>query len=103
MDNRKLLDLLDKYLAGNLTAEEQKDFTAWYAAHAEDAGTEEKEHVSGQPELTEEYKDALFRSIKQEARNRRNIHTLNKWWIPAAAACLLIVLGIWILRTPQKH
>lgn len=92
MDNRKLLDLLDKYLAGTLTAEEQKEFTAWYAGPA-----------SEQPDLSEEYKDSLFSSIKQEIRSRRKIHTLKKWWVPAAAACLLIALGVWFLRIPRKQ
>lgn len=99
MSDQQLIGLLEKYLQGNCTEEEQMALESWYekyrAVQTPDSGHDH-------PDLLQMYQDVTDR-LKKEGEWQEPpvgiVRTLQqRWWKIAAAVLLLVTgVGIWML------
>jgi len=84
-------DLAEKWLAGNITPEEQAIFDKWYDAQPEQIPTVEASS-------REEFRELMLRQIKSERSNKKNKRSslvIKRSWLAATiAACILIAFGL---------
>src|SRR5882672_6009042 len=92
MDNKRLLDLLDKYLTGALSPGEQTELEAWY-----------EDHLTRGEDWPEAETPDFKASLLQEIHKRTRMGRLRRLWLPAAAACVLVLAGVGLLVVRNRN
>lgn len=98
MENNFAKSLLEKYIAGNCTAEESAAIEAWYAQWNEDLPENLPE------EKLELAMERVYRRLPEEERNKYSTGNVKKLsWIATAAAVLLISgIAAWIYSSQHS-
>jgi transmembrane sensor len=105
MSDQQLIGLLEKYLQGNCTEEEQTALESWYENYraVQTSGSKDP-----QPDMLQMYNDITGR-LKREGEWQEPpmavVHTTKKRWWGIAAAVLVLVAGagMWLLLTPRAN
>jgi transmembrane sensor len=84
MEHKRAQELLDKYLEGNCTPEEEDLVESWYLME-----TEDPEAFQSEPDYGELGK-SIWKSIQQENNRTRKLVPYYKW---VAAAAVFVILG----------
>lgn len=98
LPDKRIQELANKWLKGNLSEAEQKEFDQWFHAQS-DEPVEVPANLSDSPE---EQRERLFAQIQSRIQKPANVSRL--WPRIAAAASVLLLLsagGYWLLHRKQ--
>ncbi|RFM26630.1 FecR family protein [Deminuibacter soli] len=100
MSNKELLHLLDQFLAGKLSPEEQVLFDDWYAKHTAGPGALSE---AGNDAGTAAFKSSLLQAILKKIHGRRKAK-LFRLYAVRVAACVCVAAGIYLfVRNNDKQ
>ncbi|MBC9931565.1 FecR family protein [Chitinophaga qingshengii] len=96
--DQQLIQLLDKYLKGDCTAEERQQLESWYETYESRLAAEE-------PAEMPEFYDRMVQQLQEEQEWVAPVRRRLGWW-KAAAAVLVLLAGsllVWVLRAPRME
>jgi hypothetical protein len=98
MKYRNAVRLLRKYLSGKASINEVMKIDKWYAA------ADEKQDESSQP-ISEEVKEKIYQHVVSNINKNKVIPFYKKpfFQVAAAAAVVLVIAGIYILKVESAH
>jgi ferric-dicitrate binding protein FerR (iron transport regulator) len=84
--------LLEKYFSGTLAEDEKKLLDEWYHSFNDNETELENEKEESEQQLSERIKSRIMDSVRKESKATGNYK--RKWFIPAAAASVIIILSV---------
>ncbi|MCQ6960765.1 FecR family protein [Mucilaginibacter aquariorum] len=96
-ENKRILELATKWLAGTITDREKKEFASWYNSYDD---TYFQSSATGEDALKERMFSRISAEAKLSNKGPESVHRIRRRWPLGIAASFLIVLSVLFLCRP---
>lgn len=93
--------LVHKFNTGSISSDELKVLTDWYNSHDDRTAVINSRHNETSHQVKSRMLNTLLAKFADEEPKSKNLYPGLKW-IAAAAAVLLLTLGVWMIRQSEK-